>query len=109
MSAATDEPFIATSIACPTCHAWVGWACKGTDYGYHAAGYHPSREKTAAHLNGRCEIPARTLPPCDLPWGHEGRMHNNDGDDFYAEEYAAEHAERQHVRRDALKARGKQP
>jgi len=31
------------SVECPTCHAWVGWACTGSGYGYHAAGYHPSR------------------------------------------------------------------
>ena len=37
----------ATDVACPTCGAWVGWACKGSDYGYHAAGYHPSRQRAA--------------------------------------------------------------
>ena len=37
----------ATSIECPTCDAWVGWACEGRNYGYHAAGYHRSREKAA--------------------------------------------------------------
>lgn len=29
----------ATDVECPTCGAWVGWACEGSDYGYHAAGY----------------------------------------------------------------------
>jgi len=37
----------ATDVECPTCYAWVGWACKGKNYGYHAAGYHPSRQKAA--------------------------------------------------------------
>jgi len=36
-----------TAIECPTCDAWVGWACKGRDYGYHAAGYHPRRHEAA--------------------------------------------------------------
>lgn len=42
----------ATSVECPTCHAWIGWACNGRDYGYHAAGYHPSRERAAARAAG---------------------------------------------------------
>ena len=37
----------ATDVECPTCHAWVGWACEGKNYGYHAAGYHPSRRRAA--------------------------------------------------------------
>lgn len=37
-----------TSVECPTCGAWVGWACSGRNYGYHAAGYHRAREKAAA-------------------------------------------------------------
>ena len=37
----------ATDVECPTCHAWVDWACEGTNYGYHAAGYHPSRQRAA--------------------------------------------------------------
>lgn len=37
----------ATDVECPACGAWVGWACKGPDYGYHAAGYHPSRQRAA--------------------------------------------------------------
>lgn len=37
----------ATDIKCPTCYAWVGWACSGPKYGYHAAGYHPARERAA--------------------------------------------------------------
>ena len=47
----TDLPNInahPTDVECPTCNAWVGWACEGEDYGYHAAGYHPSRERAAA-------------------------------------------------------------
>lgn len=98
--------FDATAVECPTCGAWVGWACEGDDYDYHAAGYHPTREQLAAQLNGRCEIPARTLPPCDLPWGHDGCRHSNGGDGFYAEEYNAGHEARQHVRRDAQACRG---
>ena len=37
----------ATDIECPTCSAWVGWACEGKNYGYHAAGYHRARERAA--------------------------------------------------------------
>ena len=45
---AIDVSFIdATSVECPTCGAWVGWACEGRNYGYHAAGYHRTREKAA--------------------------------------------------------------
>lgn len=36
-----------TSVECPTCGAWVGWACDGRGYGYHAAGYHRARERAA--------------------------------------------------------------
>lgn len=42
-----------------------------------------------------CGIPAQTLPPCDLPWGHEGDMHGNLGDGFFAPEYLSEHHRRQ--------------
>ena len=44
MSAVSIHP---TDVECPTCDAWVGWACKGANYGYHAAGYHPSRQRAA--------------------------------------------------------------
>jgi hypothetical protein len=44
MSAVSIHP---TDVSCPTCEAWVGWACKGKNYGYHAAGYHPSRQRAA--------------------------------------------------------------
>ena len=39
----------ATDVECPvkSCGAWVGWACQGQGYGYHAAGYHPSRQRAA--------------------------------------------------------------
>ena len=37
----------ATDVECPTCGAWVGWACEGPRYGYHAAGYHPARQRAA--------------------------------------------------------------
>jgi hypothetical protein len=37
----------ATVVECPTCGAWVGWACEGRDYGYHAAGYHKARQRAA--------------------------------------------------------------
>ena len=37
----------ATTVECPTCGAWVGWACEGRNYGYHAAGYHRARIKFA--------------------------------------------------------------
>jgi hypothetical protein len=37
----------ATDIECPTCGAWIGWACEGRNYGYHAAGYHRARQRVA--------------------------------------------------------------
>lgn len=37
----------AVTVECPTCYAWVGWACQGRNYGYHAAGYHRARLKLA--------------------------------------------------------------
>ena len=43
----TVDTVNATVVECPTCHARIGWACKGTDYGYHAAGYHPARHEAA--------------------------------------------------------------
>ena len=46
----------------------------------------------------RCDIPARTLPPCDLEWGHAGDMHANAGDGFYAREHEEEHRRRQQAR-----------
>ena len=46
----------------------------------------------------RCDIPACTLPPCDLEWGHDGDMHSNGGDGFYARDYEAEHRARQRLR-----------
>lgn len=52
MSAAVD----ATDVECPTCYAWVGWACNGTNYGCHAAGYHPSRQRTADRAAAAREI-----------------------------------------------------
>lgn len=45
--AASTAVLHAADVECPTCHAWVGWACEGRDYGYHAAGYHPSRQRAA--------------------------------------------------------------
>lgn len=39
-----------TAVECPTCSAWVGWACGGRGYGYHAAGYHPARHEAALAL-----------------------------------------------------------
>lgn len=43
-----SERVDATDVECPTCGAWIGWACEGAKYGYHAAGYHRSRERAAA-------------------------------------------------------------
>lgn len=51
-------------------------------------------------MKARCGIPARTLPPCDLEWGHDGDMHANAGDGFYARDFDEEHARRQHERRE---------
>lgn len=51
-----------------------------------------------SHCPETCEIPARTLPPCDLEWGHPGDMHSNAGDGFYARNYETEHRRRQRDR-----------
>jgi 8-oxo-dGTP pyrophosphatase MutT (NUDIX family) len=40
-----------------------------------------------------------TLPPCDLEWGHDGDMHGNGGDGFYAEQHLEEHHRRQAERK----------
>jgi len=53
----------------------------------------------------RCGIPARTLPPCDLEWGHDGDLHANAGDGFYAREYASKHRARQEARRRSADAK----
>lgn len=55
-----SAPIDATSVECPTCHAWIGWACKGRDYGYHAAGYHPARERAAERFVAAREIDRST-------------------------------------------------
>lgn len=47
----------------------------------------------------KCEIPAQTLPPCDLEWGHAGDMHANGGDGFYADQHFEEHRRRQAERK----------
>ncbi len=51
-----------------------------------------------------CEIPASGgmlgYAPCDLPWGHEGDMHANEGDGFYARQHDGEHHRRQRELRD---------
>ena len=46
----------------------------------------------------KCRIPARTLPPCDLPWGHANRRHANGGNSFFAAEFDEEHEVRQELR-----------
>ena len=53
----------ATDVECPTCHAWVGWACEGANYGYHAAGYHPSRQRAAERAAASNEIALSTRAP----------------------------------------------
>lgn len=50
----------ATDVECPVCDAWVGWACEGPDYGYHAAGYHRSRERAAEKASASKEIDIST-------------------------------------------------
>jgi hypothetical protein len=53
----------------------------------------------------RCGIPAKTLPPCDLEWGHDGDCHSNAGDGFYARDYEVEHHRRQKEKRRKEKRR----
>ena len=48
----------------------------------------------------RCGVPARSLPPCDLEWGHDGDLHGSAGDGFYARDYDEEHHWRQGVLRE---------
>ena len=50
----------------------------------------------------RCNIPALTLPPCDMAWGHSGDQHANAGDGFFARDHDKEHHARQNMRRAAL-------
>lgn len=57
---ATGHADDATDVECPTCHARVGWACNGRDYGYHAAGYHPSRQRAAERSAAANEIDLST-------------------------------------------------
>lgn len=52
-------------------------------------------EKTMTTSLTLCKIPARTLPPCDLKYGHKGDKHSNAGDGFYAPEYNLMHHARQ--------------
>ena len=42
-----------------------------------------------------CGIPSYNIGTCEEPWGHEGRMHSNGGDGFYARDYDEEHERRQ--------------
>lgn len=53
---------------------------------------------SAPKLTKVCGIPAMSLPPCDLEWGHEGDMHANAGDGFFARDYIEEHHARQRDR-----------
>lgn len=34
---------------------------------------------------------------CDMPWGHEGEVHFNGGDGFYARQHDKEHRRRQRL------------
>lgn len=56
-------------------------------------------ESASEPRRGACGIPARTLPPCDLEWGHDGDMHGNGGDGFYASQHLEEHRRRQAARK----------
>ena len=51
----------ATDVPCPTCNAWVGWTCKGENYGYHAAGYHPSRQRAAEQAAAKAIDPSTEM------------------------------------------------
>jgi len=55
-------------------------------------------------MTRRCDLPARTLPPCDLEWGHQGRMHSNRGVGFYVDD----DLQTEHVRRQAERAKTEQ-
>lgn len=46
-------------------------------------------------MTARCRIPSYNVGVCDLEWGHDGDMHANSGDGFYARDYDAEHRRRQ--------------
>jgi hypothetical protein len=49
-----------------------------------------------------CGIPANGgmigYAPCDLEWGHDGDMHANAGDGYYARQHNDEHHRRQRER-----------
>lgn len=47
----------------------------------------------------KCDIPSRTLGPCDKEWGHDGDMHGSCGDGFYAQDHLKEHIRRQYARK----------
>lgn len=50
----------ATDVECPTCGAWVGCACEGPNYGYHAAGYHRARQRAADRIAVKKKIDLST-------------------------------------------------
>jgi len=46
-----DHGVVATTVECPTCFAWVGWACGAA----HCDGAHRMRIRRALHVLGRVE------------------------------------------------------
>jgi hypothetical protein len=46
-------------------------------------------------MKKKCGIPSYNVGECDQEWGHEGRLHSNAGDGFYARDYDEEHQKRQ--------------
>lgn len=54
-----------------------------------------------------CGIPSYNVGSCDLPVGHEGEMHSNAGDGFYARDYEGAHQAAQQAAK--KKGRSQQP
>ncbi len=65
-----------------------------------------NEDKTRNLLARNCGIPAKTLPPCDLEWGHAGDQHANGSDGFYARDHDTEHHARQILRATAFQLNG---
>ena len=78
-------------------HLDVCQRCANEPFNLCAIGAAALRETVRAGSD-RCAIPAGTLPPCDLEYGHDGDMHANCGDGFYARQHDDEHHARQTAR-----------
>ncbi len=44
-----------------------------------------------------CGIPSKTLGLCDLEYGHDGDLHESEGDGFYSRQFDKLHRDRQRL------------